>query len=362
MIAHILGAGSMFTKDTYEMISQYFNNEIEEHIFISKFPNYPCFTNGNCRVIKSRSIEMLRVLSKADAIVVHGLINRLIVWLLAAQPWLLKKCNWIVWGGDIYIHTKKKLTLVEKFTELLKKSIIPHIPVITTVAKGDYELAQKWYGAQGVECSIVYPVPAGNQEVVRRLIESKKTQSNNVVRIIVGNSATITNQHKEALELLSKFRNEEIEIYLPLSYGTGEFQEYANDVISYAQSIFGDKVFPVQEKMNGEEYLGFLGQMHVGIFNNNRQQAMGNISQLVMMGTKVYIRDDTKMWGHFNDLGCKLFNIKDINNMSTIKELYLQPEDVKENNMKVIEARHSMNNKVEMWAKMFVTMKKVIEY
>ena len=62
MIAHILGAGSMFTKDTYEMISQYFNNEIEEHIFISKFPYYPCFTNGNCRVIKSRSIEMLWVL------------------------------------------------------------------------------------------------------------------------------------------------------------------------------------------------------------------------------------------------------------------------------------------------------------
>lgn len=48
--------------------------------------------------------------------------------------------------------------------------------------------------------------------------------------------------------------------------------------------------------------------------------------------------------------------------MSTIKELYLQPEDVKENNMKVIEERHNMNNKVEMWAKMFVTMKKVIEY
>lgn len=362
MIAHILGAGSMFTKDTYEMISQYFNNEKEEHVFISKFPEYECFSNGDCRVVASRSWEMIRTLNKADAIVVHGLINKLVVWILSAQPWLLKKCNWIVWGGDIYIHNKQTLTLSEKFTELLKKAIIPKIPVISTVAKGDYELAKKWYGAKGVESSIVYPVPAGNKELVEQLRYTKAHKTYDEVNIIVGNSATITNQHKEALDVLSKFKNEKIKIFLPLSYGTGEFEPYADSVIQYAKSIFGDKVVPVRHKMAGDEYLEFLSQMDVGVFNNNRQQAMGNISQLVLFGTKVYIRSDTKMWGHFQGLGCCLNDFEEIKQMTSIEELSLEDSTRKEQNIKIIESRHDIQNKVNQWSNMFSVMKQVIQY
>ena len=34
--------------------------------------------------------------------------------------------------------------------------------------------------------------------------------------------------------------------------------------------------------MNKDQYTEFLKTIHVGIFNNNRQQAMGNINQLLL--------------------------------------------------------------------------------
>lgn len=358
MIVHILGSGSMFTKDTYSMISQYFNGKDDEHCFIGKFPDHDNFSGGGCRVIKSKSLKMIMTLNRADYIVVHGLINKLVVLVLAFQPWLLKKCNWIIWGGDIYIHEKKNKSLVEKGAETLKRYIAPRFPVITTLACGDYELACKWYGVKGKECSIVYPVPASNHELLEEIVREKKGDSSDV-KIIVGNSATVTNQHFEVLDLLAKFKDENIRIYLPLNYGTGDFSAYAEKVIDYAKAIYGDKVEPLRQQLPGEEYLRFLGRMDVGIFNNNRQQAMGNISQLILCGSKVYLRSDTKMWGHFVQLGCELSDIKKIEQINSIDELVAQDSEVKRKNVAVIRGRHDMEHKVNQWQEMFATMRSI---
>ena len=36
-------------------------------------------------------------------------------------------------------------------------------------------------------------------------------------------------------------------------------------------------------------YISFLGSIDIGIFNNNRQQGMGNITNLLYLGKKVYL-------------------------------------------------------------------------
>lgn len=357
MIVHILGTGSMLTKDTYNMVSKYFNSKESEHCFIGKFPNHENFGEEGCKVIKSKSIKAILTLHKADYIVVHGLINKLVVLILAFQPWLLKKCNWIIWGGDIYIHQKDSKTFGEKGGELLKRYIAPKFPVITTMASGDYELAQKWYGVAGKNCQIVYPVPASDIEVLTKVSKAKKSDEDlSVTNIIVGNSATVTNQHFEALNLLAKFKDAKIRIFLPLNYGTGDFSEYAEQVVNHAKSIFGDKVEPIRQQMSGEDYLFLLNRMDVGIFNNNRQQAMGNISQLVLCGAKVYLRNDTKMWSHFAQLGCALSDIETIEKMKTIKELIAQDSKIKNDNVTVISNRHDINQKIKQWENMFTLM------
>ena len=346
----------MYTKDTYQMIGKYFNTPEEEHCFVGKFPDDENYAGNYCRVFQSRSPQMLRALYESDYIIVHGLLNKLVVILLALQPWLLKKCCWIVWGGDIYIHEKANKSAMEKLVERMKRFIIPRIPYVATLVDADYGLAQKWYGAAGKQLPIIYPVPSSNQSLMESLPKTKH-QGLDGISILLGNSATETNQHFQALDWLARFRDENIRVYLPLSYGSGDFHAYAQKVIDYAVELFGDKVYPVTEQMSGDDYLRFLNDMDVGLFNNNRQQAMGNISQLILCGAKVYIRTDTKMWGHFRSLGCSLHDIGELAGMERLEELTEEPADTKAANQAVIAKRHDMRFKVEQWESLLNTLR-----
>lgn len=356
MVLHILGSGSMFTEDIYKMVSTYISNSGEEHCFVGKFPNQGAYAGDGCKVIRSKSIQMLIALYQSDYIIVHGLINKLVVILFAFQPWLLKKCNWLVWGGDIYIHQKEHKTMSEKVIEQMKRFIAPRFPYISTFADGDYALAKEWYGVTGRQIPIMYPVAASDEEALGKLRE-KKYERGKDVNIIVGNSATVTNQHFQVLDWLANIHDNRFQIYLPLNYGTGNFEEYAQQVIDYGTKLFGNRIHPLRNKMSGKDYLEFLNNMDVGLFNNNRQQAMGNISQLILCGAKVYIRSDTKMWEHFQSLGCVLNDIETLDSMASVDELMHQDIAVRENNQSIIRKRHDMSTKIEMWNRMLDIMR-----
>ncbi len=89
---------------------------------------------------KTKFFELLRAMYKAEKIILHGLWNKQIIQLLFLQPWLLKKCYWVMWGGDFYFPERQEWT---------KKQVIQKMGNLVTYIKGDYELAQKWYGATG---------------------------------------------------------------------------------------------------------------------------------------------------------------------------------------------------------------------
>jgi len=46
-------------------------------------------------------------MQKADKIILHGLFDNKMVFILFLQPWLLKKCYWVMWGGDFYFPEKQ---------------------------------------------------------------------------------------------------------------------------------------------------------------------------------------------------------------------------------------------------------------
>ena len=351
MFLHILGSGSMFTKDTYKMLSTRFPKE--QHCFVGNFPDYDEYMKlDGCRIIQSKSLKMLQALYQADYIIVHGLFNKTVIILLALQPWLLKKCNWVIWGADIYSHKKKNKSFQEKMLECMKKFIGPKFHSVSILSEADLTFAKEWYGVKGKTFKVSYPVPASNSELTDALDQQKK-ESGGCVNILVGNSATETNQHFEALDILAKFKDDNIRIYLPLSYGNADFREYGKRIADYAHSIFGDKAVPLTEKMAGDEYLRFLNTIHVGIFNNNRQQAMGNISQATLCGAKVYIRSDTSMWDHFKNLGYTLYKVEDIRQYTCLEELTCQDSEIVKRNSQIVKKLHDIDRKVKMWSEVF---------
>ena len=124
------------------------------------------------------------------------------------------------------------------------------------------------------------------------------TSYHDSVNILVGNSATKSNYHLEVFDKLKKFRDENINIYVPLSYGS---KDYADEVIKYGSQLFGEKFKPITEFMPKDKYFMQLMSMDIAVFANDRQQALGNIVALLYAGKKVYMRSDISSWESLHD-------------------------------------------------------------
>ena len=237
---------------------------------------------------------------RARKVILHGLFDNRLVMILFLMPWLLKKSSWFIWGGDLYLHNSAVRNWKWKLNEFFRHSVIRKISYLVTYIEGDYKLAKQWYGAEGQyqEC-LMY-----TSNVYKEYDVPEKQHPG--VNIMVGNSADPTNNHFEVFDKLEVFKEQEIHIYVPLTYGN---HAYAQEVIAEGKKRFGEKFKPLQEHMPFSEYLEFLGSIDIAIFNHNRQQAMGNAITLLGLGKKVFLRSDVSQWDFFNGIGIKVFDI-----------------------------------------------------
>ena len=276
-----------------------------------------------------KNIVQLNVnLYKSKKIIIHGFNQSYLFYLFFFQPWLLKKSYWIMWGGDLYSYLNKVNSFKMKMLYFMRDLIFKKVAHFITYIKGDYELAQKWYGAKGEyhEC-FMYPSNLYKEYDV-------KSKEHTTINIQLGNSADPTNNHIEVLQKLTKYKDEDIKIFTPLSYGN---KEYASSVISKGKELFGEKFIPLTDFIPFEKYLQFLGEIDIAIFAHKRQQAMGNTITLLGLGKKVYMRNDITPWELFRDIDVKVFDVENI-------ELELLEQEIKEMNQQKIKNYFSENN------------------
>ena len=259
------------------------------------------------------------ILFKSNRIIIHSLYFPRISHFLFINKVFLKKCYWIMCGGDFYFPEKQSW---------FKKQVIKKIRHFITYLKGDFELAQKWYGTTGEyhEC-FMYPSNLYKDYVTPEVKHSS-------INILVGNSADPSNNHLEVFDKLEVFKDQDIKIYAPLSYGN---QTYAKKVIEEGKKQFGDKFEPLTDMMPFDQYLEFLGLIDVAIFNHKRQQAMGNTITLLSLGKKVFMRSDITPWELFEDIDVKVFDVENI-------KLDLLDEKIKKDNQEKIKKYFSIDN------------------
>lgn len=216
----------------------------------------------------------------------------------------------MIWGGDLYAYEFCHRNWKWKLKEFFRRPVIKRMGHLVTYVDGDVELARNWYGATGRyhEC-IMYTSNIYREYAI-------KSEPHGTINIQIGNSADSSNNHLEILERLAPFRDQDIAIYAPLSYGN---QEYAQSVINMGRDRFGDKFKPLTNFMPFDQYLDFLGKIDIAIFNHKRQQAMGNIITLLGLGKKVYMRSDITPWLMFKKKGVKVYENSEIE-LSSIDE------------------------------------------
>ena len=241
---------------------------------------------------------------RAKKIILHGLFDFRLVCILFCMPWLLKKCYWALWGGDLYIYKSSAKNFQWRLKEFFRRPVIKRVGYIISYIKGDFELAQKWYHSRAkyIEC-ILYPSNLAPH------IPSKP-RDHKGIKILVGNSGSPSNNHLEFFEGLQQFKDEDILIFVPLTYGE---KSYIHQVINDGKEKFGDKFIPITEHVSNSEYCSFLSTIDIAAFNHNRQQAMGNIISLLGLGKKVFINPHITSWAFFLSKNISVFNIKNFN-------------------------------------------------
>lgn len=293
-----------FTLNYIAFINDNFN--LKEHYFIlhGSYDLVEINVNNFENVIdyEENEKEAITLLDSADAIIIHSLfINKKPIIMFNKHSSWLSKAGWVVWGGDLHSFIGKHNSIKSKGKYFLLKRIIKKLKAIIVLASGDYDLLANHMKIIGKRFTGVY----GNGNMLKLLSKIEKDnekkekifKEERITRILVGNSATETNYHKEVFSLLEKYKEEPIRIIVPLSYGD---KEYGNEIVNLGFSLFGDKFEPLLDFMEYEAYLRLLSTIDVAIFNNNRQQALGNIRALAYFKTKLYMRLDTSMGKEFD--------------------------------------------------------------
>lgn len=294
-----------FTNPFFDLIEkefEYAQHYILSHASVVGWPRNMRIKNRNS-VGLVWVLDFIRATYNAEKIIIHGLWDFYAISLLFLQPWLLKKCYWMIWGGDLYDYESDCRDWKWWLRNFLKQSVIKRMGHLITYVEGDVELARNWYGARGKyhEC-IMYLSNIYREYAI-------KSEPHRTINIQIGNSADSSNNHFEMLDKLAPFRDQDIAIYAPLSYGS---KEYAQSVIKLGREQFGDKFKPLTDFMPFDQYLNLLGKIDIAIFNHKRQQAMGNIITLLGLGKKVYMRSDISSWRMFSKMGIKIYEVSSV--------------------------------------------------
>lgn len=345
MILHVAGLDK-FIPPFLRLVKEEFQEEKHQFWFTGSVEKYPVEQSETVYVLGdgiwskvSGYAKLVKQLHSARKVILHGLFNVRVVMVLTLCPWVLPKCHWVIWGGDLYKYRKVTKAWRSRIKEALRRFVIRRVGHLVTYIEGDVELARQWYGAKGKyhEC-IMY---LSNVVDPKMTVESDPAPDHDSLNILLGNSADPSNNHIEALERLLPFKDQDIKIFASLSYGD---QTYAKTVIRQGEKWFGDKFVAMTDFIPFEQYLQFLKSIDIAVFNHQRQQAMGNTITLLGMGKTVYIRSDVSQWELFKKERIKVLDVER-------NDLKLIDSETAAHNAQIVKQKFSRAKLIEQYAR-----------
>ncbi len=126
------------------------------------------------------------------------------------------------------------------------------------------------------------------------------------VNVLVGNSASLSNNHADVFDSLSRIKDVD-KVVSPLSYGA-----YSEIIAQNGIKYLGDKFTPQMRYMPEMEYIDFLSQFPVMIFGMFRQQAVGNIVLGLKLGACLFLSSKNPVYRYLVENGIKVFKTEDL--------------------------------------------------
>lgn len=251
--------------------------------------------------------------------------------------------NWKSYIKEIYYLASLLLRLVkfEKTDTQIYRAAVARIDYYSGVLPEEYELMRRlsYFNASPVKYmyNVMFP---------EMIYDLGKTYGD---EILVGNSGDPTNNHKDIIELLRRLNLKNRIINIPLSYGGDA--NYINNVVNYGKSKLGKNQNAIKTYMGKMQYLNLLKKCSIVIFYHERQQALGNIYLLLMLGAKIFLSENSITYKSLEKKGFIIYSIqRDLNQYNIDHPL---TEIERKNNIKLIQDFMSKANYNTMLNKLY---------
>jgi dTDP-N-acetylfucosamine:lipid II N-acetylfucosaminyltransferase len=217
---------------------------------------------------------------------------------IARRPDYIIKQLW-----DLY---KKKIE--DNKVKLLKQQSVKRINTILLYPNNSNEikLIKQIYKLDSINC---LPFLYNQNFDLANSLRENKSKDKQTICIQIGNSAAETNNHLDSFNELKKFKDNDITLVLPLSYGS---KEYSNSVKAAGHCIFKNKFTTLEDFMSRKEYIKYLSGVDICIMYHNRSQAFGNCIALLTLGKKLYLKSKNPLYQLFKSSGLVLYDATQI--------------------------------------------------
>jgi len=196
-----------------------------------------------------------------------------------------KKILWRTWGSDAGLtlgkgnFVKRMIKRILHFFLRLRVRSFYAIGIANTVDKID--ISEKYGNVR------TFDMDYSSSDMYDKLLELKNKQvKTQTLNILIGHSGYSMDSHIEILKSLQKYKEENICIYLVLSYGD---LEYISTVEKYVKEEWPEKCIVIKEMMPSVEYAKFLNEISIAIFDGKASYALGNIAMLLTLEKKIFL-------------------------------------------------------------------------
>lgn len=276
-----------------------------------------------------------------DHVVIHYLIWQMIEF-VKLVPTNVKVC-WEIYGYDLYnqfleplgykiqqVDSKKYLSPKSRLLKSLKldglylylrsgngmrfnpirnklfKQITSRVDSIAVCCTGDAKVLTEYTGRE-------YQVfKAFNYSLHETLGELYGAPFNDAKGIMIGNSASFSNNHLYVLEMMKKFQIGDANIIMPLSYGG--VPQYKDEVMDAYKKEYPGQVNFLLEYMPLHEYNRTFLKIGTMILASWRQESIGTIMMGFYLGIKVFMSNKSPLYQSLEEEGFVVYVIEDATN------------------------------------------------
>lgn len=241
---------------------------------------------------------------------------------------------WWVYGGDLYNHF-----LMRKGYKLYASQTLPFVlsnrnsKIILKKTFFD-DLYRPWVEKRFLRrIKGIIPCEQPDYDLACELLERKLDLVNISPRskrielpfaegedICVGHSASMTNNHLYALEIIKRIPLNNSKLVLPLSYNV-QSEDYKEVVMNEYRKWFGKNVSFLLDYQSLDEYRKEYLNYKVALYPCWRQEALGNIFICLQLGVKVFLSIHNPCYQYFKKLGYYIYAMEDITEAESLNPL-----------------------------------------